>query len=535
MIDSQKNQNIIDSFNSKDLSFAELFFLIRKHKLLILIVFSLIMFSVISYTFLSKPVYRSTGMIMIEEPSSSSIFQMGIGTEQNFLQNEIRILKSRTVSELTILKLIDSDLRNDLFLLGTRKHHNFPLSNLKEIFQINNSSDIVFSNSPPFVPDSILNQLSKKLRESVNIQNERNTDMINISVDSYSDKESALLVNTIIDVYKSLDLQWATGEMSHLKTFLTEQISKKEIELKRAENQLKDLQKQDKIFTVDDKSKLLLQNLTRAETELYNLKAKMNIASERKKYIQDELSMDENKFVEDVSSTVNQRLYALQNELAKLEMDIISAIGQQGENHEIVRKLKAKSERLKQNLELETKKMISNGIAVANPLEYRQSLMDTIINLSALYANMQNKEIEFSKLVKKYESQLSDLPDKVLEFTTLTRNLNIHAETYSLMRQKLEEARINEASQVGQVRIIDSARVQPKPVKPNKKVNLFFGLIFSLLGVVIVVTIREFLDYTVKTIEEIDRKGLTILALIPSLSNKKNRKKENKEISKFSR
>ena len=125
MIDSQKNQNIIDSFNSKDLSFAELFFLIRKHKLLILIVFSLIMFSVISYTFLSKPVYRSTGMIMIEEPSSSSIFQMGIGTEQNFLQNEIRILKSRTVSELTILKLIDSDLRNDLFLLGTRKHHNF--------------------------------------------------------------------------------------------------------------------------------------------------------------------------------------------------------------------------------------------------------------------------------------------------------------------------------------------------------------------------------------------------------------------------
>ena len=143
---------------------------------------------------------------------------------------------------------------------------------------------------------------------------------------------------------------------------------KKEIELKRAENQLKDLQKQDKIFTVDDKSKLLLQNLTRAETELYNLKAKMNIASERKKYIQDELSMDENKFVEDVSSTVNQRLYALQNELAKLEMDIISAIGQQGENHEIVRKLKAKSERLKQNLELETKKMISNGIAVANPL-----------------------------------------------------------------------------------------------------------------------------------------------------------------------
>ena len=54
-------------------------------------------------------------------------------------------------------------------------------------------------------------------------------------------------------------------------------------------------------------------------------------------------------------------------------------------------------------------------------------------------------------------------------------------------------------------------------------------MIFSLLGVVIVVTIREFLDYTVKTIEEIDRKGLTILCFNSSLSNKKNRKKKTRK------
>ena len=42
-------------------------------------------------------------------------------------------------------------------------------------------------------------------------------------------------------------------------------------------------------------------------------------------------------------------------------------------------------------------------------------------------------------------------------------------ETYTLMKQKYEEARITEASQLGKVRIIDSATPDSKPSSPNKK------------------------------------------------------------------
>ena len=42
-------------------------------------------------------------MIMIEEPSSkASIFDMGIGSGQNYLDNEIKILTSRSTAERTI-------------------------------------------------------------------------------------------------------------------------------------------------------------------------------------------------------------------------------------------------------------------------------------------------------------------------------------------------------------------------------------------------------------------------------------------------
>ena len=65
---------------------------------------------------------------------------------------------------------------------------------------------------------------------------------------------STLLVNTLVDVYKIRDLEWATGEMSHLKVFLSEQLNEKKKELSISENELKEFQKIEKIFGLDENS-----------------------------------------------------------------------------------------------------------------------------------------------------------------------------------------------------------------------------------------------------------------------------------------
>ena len=119
-----------------------------------------------------------------------------------------------------------------------------------------------------------------RLRESMSVSNTRNTDMINITINSIDPDEAALLVNTLIDMYKSIDLEWATGEMSHLKSFLVEQIDKKENELTLSENLLQSFQEEEKIFGVDENSKLLLNNLIASESQLYTSKAEINILSE---------------------------------------------------------------------------------------------------------------------------------------------------------------------------------------------------------------------------------------------------------------
>ena len=56
------------------------------------------------------------------------------------------------------------------------------------------------------------------------------------------------------------------------------------------------------------------------------------------------------------------------------------------------------------------------------------------------------------------------LPEKFIEYTRLQRVRAIYADTYSFMRKKLEEAKIGEASKLGQIRIIDNAVINKKHI-----------------------------------------------------------------------
>ena len=50
------------------------------------------------------------------------------------------------------------------------------------------------------------------------------------------------------------------------------------------------------------------------------------------------------------------------------------------------------------------------------------------------------------------------LPSKQLEFSRLQRNNIVLNQNYNLLRQKLEEAKINVSSQLGKVQIVDYAQ-----------------------------------------------------------------------------
>ncbi|MFQ6614960.1 MAG: polysaccharide biosynthesis tyrosine autokinase, partial [Fidelibacterota bacterium] len=316
----------------------------------------------------------------------------------------------------------------------------------------------------------------------------------------------------------------------NLKQFLEEQSQKVEKDLARVEDSLRSFQEKEQIFGLDGNADLLLQQLSDIESKYYTTLAGINILKERKRYMMDQLSQEEKQLAGNLLSSINDRVFALRTEIAQTEADLVRNASLYGEEHDLVKSNRVKIKKLKDELELQTQQLIARGLAVADPIKYRQAMIDTLLRFEGNEAGLEFRAQEYEKLVSQYNDQLNTLPAKSLHFARLERDRKVLADTYSLMRQKLEEARITQASQLGKVRIIDPAIPPEHRSKPNTKMNLLLGLILGLGLGVGGAFMAEYLDNTVKTAEEIERKHLTILGIIPSIGEGRyvKRKKRKK-------
>ena len=111
-MENNSNNNVVEE---TQYSFSEIYYLLKKHFKLILVVFLFITISSIYYTFIKKPIYRASTIIMVsEDQKSMSMLDMGLGKDRNYIENDILILKSRTTSEMVVRQLFDSNHRKNL-------------------------------------------------------------------------------------------------------------------------------------------------------------------------------------------------------------------------------------------------------------------------------------------------------------------------------------------------------------------------------------------------------------------------------------
>ena len=120
--------SISDSQNvrseNSDLSLTEIIYLLRRHLPLIAGITSIVFIIAVLYTLIQIPTYTSTTMVVIEDKSQTgSIFDFGLENNIsliNTMNNEIGLIKSRTLSEEVVNDLWYSPNRNNLFLYGSK-------------------------------------------------------------------------------------------------------------------------------------------------------------------------------------------------------------------------------------------------------------------------------------------------------------------------------------------------------------------------------------------------------------------------------
>ncbi|MGM3193008.1 tyrosine-protein kinase Wzc [Dickeya dadantii subsp. dieffenbachiae] len=165
-----------------------------------------------------------------------------------------------------------------------------------------------------------------------------------------------------------------------------------------------------------------------------------------------------------------------------------------------------------------------------------KSVLDTIVDVESQLNELTFREAEISKLYTRehpayralmekratlekerdnLNRRVSGMPKTQQEIVRLTRDVNVGQEVYVQLMNKQQELSINKASTVGNVRIIDPAVVQLKPVKPKKTLVILLAAMLGGVASVGFVLLKTLLHRGIESPEQLEELGINVYASVP--------------------
>ncbi|MBK9316645.1 MAG: polysaccharide biosynthesis tyrosine autokinase [Acidobacteria bacterium] len=138
--------------------------------------------------------------------------------------------------------------------------------------------------------------------------------------------------------------------------------------------------------------------------------------------------------------------------------------------------------------------------------------------LRADYERAVRDETLIKQSLDRAKSEAAQQNQAAIQFNILKQNVETTKSLYNDFLQKTNQANIQRAEQYSDLRIIDPARVPGAPTGPNRLRSIFLGIMLSLVAGIGLALLIEFMDNTVKSIEDVARATqLPTLALIPTM------------------
>ncbi|HCI6214243.1 TPA: polysaccharide biosynthesis tyrosine autokinase [Klebsiella pneumoniae] len=171
------------------------------------------------------------------------------------------------------------------------------------------------------------------------------------------------------------------------------------------------------------------------------------------------------------------------------------------------------------DLSLEAKSVLEQIVNVDNQLNdltFRESEISQLYtkehpNYKALMEKRKTLQEEKAKLKKR----VSVMPETQQEILRLSRDVESGRAVYMQLLNRQQELNIAKLSAIGNVRIIDNAVAQTKPVKPKKIVIILIGFIFGSVVAIGIVLLRVFLRRGIESPEQLEELGINVYASIP--------------------
>jgi succinoglycan biosynthesis transport protein ExoP len=445
--------------------------ILRKHQWLIVSFLLAVVTIVTIATFRMQAVYVATARIEIDPPNASILpFQGGMdpyGYEmdlENYIETQSKILTSETLALQTIRSSG----------LGARPDFASP----------NGPSEALATGSlenqkrPPEL-GAFLGSLGVKRVPS--------SRLMDVSFESTDPQFAARIVNEHIKNYQEQNIRSHYDETTRSTTWLRNELDELRIKVQESEDQRIAYERKNQIWTLDDKSNITTQRLADVNKALTDA--------------QDERMKKEALFqfakagnIADVPQLrENPAFQALMQKRQTTTQEYNDALSQYGPNFPKVVRLQAQLKDIEQLIQKENVDTL-NRIEI----DYREALQRE---------NMLGKALDQQKL------EANTMAERMVEYNILKREAEASKTLYDGLMTKLKEVGISSALQSSNIRVVDPAMIPAYPSRPAKARNIALSFLVGLVGGIGLALMREYLDNTVKTPDDIET-----LARLPSLA-----------------
>jgi tyrosine-protein kinase Etk/Wzc len=524
----------------ESLHLRDYYSILFNHRRLISVVTLLVLSLSIAYSLLVTPVYKATTTLRIEPPASESPLYLGmrnisLNGQTEFIETELEVLKSRTLAEKVVSRLglsveiLDPrESRRDIFssltvgdgaLMGdylvhftqdghySMKHLDSPLVVESRVGAEVRIPGLSFRISPEFrnfsqdikfrvldFPTTVRNFMDHVEAEPI-----RGTRIVELTISANTQDEARYITNTLAEIFVDQGLSTKRLEARNVREFLDDQLKVASKQVAESEENLKEFKEKNQVVILDVESQNRIEKLADFQAELERIRAERDGI----------LKLIRQDHPGSVGSTT-----AVMDSAAFQQVTAFPSLI----TNKTIQSLK------KQLIELQIRrKDLSSRFTDSYPdlqvLNDQIRLVEgNLQNTARDYLNALNEQIKaLSQTVASIQKDLEKLPAKEVELAGLERKAKVNDQIYTMLLTRYKEAQINEASEIGDIRIIDPAILPEKPIRPRILLNLILALILGLsLGISSSIGI-EYLDDSIKSWEDLKDLELPLLGSIPAM------------------
>jgi capsular exopolysaccharide synthesis family protein len=446
--------------------------ILRKHMWLILSFALAVVTFVTITTVRMQPVYEATARIEIDRENPNLTNFTGNGgdadgdseSEDDYIETQSKILMSETVALETIRSV---GLQNDPQFGGQPG---------KPAADASSGG----ANQPrPAALEAFLRNLT--------VTRVPNSELLDVTFAANDPQLAARVVNAQINNFIEQNFQSKFEATTQASNWLAGQLDEMKVKVEDSENASLAYERENQIWTVDQNEDISTEKLGEIDKELTDAQAD-RISKEAVYQLAQAGNYDAIPAVRE--SAVIQDILKQEGQL---NADYADALAQYGPKFPKVVRLQAQIKQLDDMIDKEKQN-------IANQVE-------------AEYRGASQREMLLQQALDEQKTEANATAEKLVQYNILKREADTDKDLYDGILQKLKEAGIQAGLRSSNIRVVDPALVPSAPSRPQKARNILMGLLVGLVGGIGLALLREYMDNTVKTPDDIE-----MLARLPSLA-----------------